>query len=327
MKRRTPISSRKWREITDFDLKVLSIVIIALSLSTITLALYTFYLKLQKSQVDVVVREITPQESKAVEKITKTATQTTIILESTPETLTMLNSTNTLNTSSERALAVDENGLKTDQKSINNETQIRILSQSDKNQAGQEQETTSTRVSVQVTQQATQNASITSTISTTQSENKYLKDLTKFDYNILVSRMAENLPARALNEVYVYVVDSENALRLAKSTQNYVIDQAGSGKYLVLTIDNILPDLKPVNRVYTVITEPTRDSKEAFKSVVNFRTFGISAFTISTSNGYVVCMGLFTSESVAKNFYYSQDWMELSKYGYVKGAKVTKIGG
>ncbi|MFN6991300.1 MAG: toxin-antitoxin system YwqK family antitoxin, partial [Fervidobacterium sp.] len=157
-------------------------------------------------------------------------------------------------------------------------------------------------------------------------ENKYLKDLTKFDYNLLVARMTENLPQSILNSAYVYIVDGVNALKIAKSTQNYVIDQIGNGKYCVLTPSNVAPDLNPLTYAYTIMTESLKNTKEVFKSVVNFRALGISSFSITHPNGYVICFGLYTSEGSAKSFYYAQDWIELSKYGYVKGAKVIKIG-
>jgi hypothetical protein len=161
------------------------------------------------------------------------------------------------------------------------------------------------------------------TQSTQVDENKYLKDLTKFDYDLLVSRMAENLPEGTF---YLYTVDGETALKIAKKTQNYVIDRGSGGKYYVVTTKNVMPDLKSSNAFYTIKTNVITDSKEAFKSVVNLRTVGISAFSVTTKGGYSICMGIFTSENEAKDFYYGQDWTELSKYATVRGAKVSRVG-
>ncbi|PHJ12999.1 hypothetical protein IM41_06570 [Fervidobacterium sp. SC_NGM5_G05] len=312
------IGSRRWREVTDFDLKILSWIIIFFSLATITLALYAFYLKIQKSQVEVVVKEITPENRPPVEKVINTATETTIILESATDVTNKL-------TDSEPTITVFESPTQSPtelpDKSKENQqpSEIKILVTKPNNEISENSKSTTpaTEVSMQTDNQQNQIAQ--------SEENKYLKDLTKFDYNLLVSRMAENLPSSAMSNVYVYSVDGENALKIAKSTQNYVIDQDNKS-YVVLTLSNVMPEVKPMQSAYTVITEPIKDSKEAFKSVVNFRALGISSFSISTANGYVICLGVFTREDKAKSFYYSQDWVELSKYGYVKGAKVTKIG-
>ncbi|ABS61538.1 hypothetical protein [Fervidobacterium nodosum] len=311
------IGSRRWREVTDFDLKILSWIIIFFSLATITLALYAFYLKIQKSQVEVVVKEITPENKPPVEKVINTATETTIILESAKDITNKF-------PNSETTITVFESPTDSpDEPKENQQTsEIKILVTKPNNEIGEDlKSTTSTKPATEVSMQTdNQQNQIAQS-----EENKYLKDLTKFDYNLLVSRMAENLPSSAMSNVYVYSVDGENALKIAKSTQNYVIDQDNKS-YVVLTLSNVMPEVKPMQSAYTVITEPIKDSKEAFKSVVNFRALGISSFSISTANGYVICLGVFTREDKAKSFYYSQDWVELSKYGYVKGAKVTKIG-
>jgi len=297
MKQRIPIGSRKWKEITDFDLKVLSVVIIVLSLATISLALYAFYLKMQKSKVEVVIKDLGANANPPVEKTLKTATQTIIIIEPAPEsTLSQLTpsvsfatDTTTTTTKSEQALQIPA------QKSEQTENLIPLT-------------------------QATKVTSI-------EDENKFLKDITKFDYNLLVSRMAENLPESILTDAYVYIVDGETALKIAKLTQNYILDRVSESKYIIVTPTNVMPELNPSKGFWTIKTDPISSSKEAFKSVVNLRTLGISAFSISTNAGYVICLGIFTNENQAKSFYYSQDWAELSKYGHIAGAKVSRIGG
>jgi len=327
MKQRTPIGSRKWKEITDFDLKVLSVVIIILSLATISLALYAFYLKMQKSKVEVVIKDLGANTNPPVEKTLTTATQTIIIVEPAPEsTLSQLTptvpvatdtTTNTTNaTKLEQSLQVPT------QKGEQTDNLIPLI-----------QATKTTSVEIAKTSESKTVQEGTSTISETQQskseqgENKFLKDITKFDYNLLVSRMAENLPGSILTNAYVYVVDGETALKIAKLTQNYILDRVSGGKYIIVTPTNIMPELNPSKGFWTIKTDPTPSSKEAFKSVVNLRTLGISAFSISTNAGYVICLGIFTNENQAKSFYYSQDWAELSKYGHITGAKVSRIGG
>ncbi|HPT59698.1 MAG TPA: hypothetical protein PLD16_07700 [Fervidobacterium sp.] len=298
MRERTPVGSRKWKEITDFDLKVLSTVIIVLSLVTISLFLYAFYLKMQKSQVDVVIREVNPNTQPPVETTINTATQTLVIVESATEVATDI---------TEPTITVS-----TDVSSMTN-----ITGQASTVQLGQP--------IVVVTPEPTESAASANeaTQSTQVDENKYLKDLTKFDYDLLVSRMAENLPEGTF---YLYTVDGETALKIAKRTQNYVIDRGSGGKYYVVTTKNVMPDLKSSNGFYTIKTDVITDSKEAFKSVVNLRTVGISAFSVTTKGGYSICMGIFTSENEARDFYYGQDWTELSKYATVKGAAVSRVG-
>ncbi|MEN3042886.1 MAG: hypothetical protein ABDH59_06250 [Fervidobacterium sp.] len=323
MKRRTPIGSRKWKGVTDFDLKILSILIIILSLSTITLVIYAFYLKYQKSQVNVVIREITPQENVVTQKITKSATETLVIMQQINQELP--------EQSSETPTKISKTSTQTEQGNVaisqEKLTQTpKVLLQPNKEQENASASATTTNLVPSKTEDLKIEESQNKLQIEETEENKYLKELTKFDYNLLVSRMAENLPSSVLNSIYLYTVDGENALKIAKSTQNYVIDQLDTSKYIVLTLSNIAPELNSSKSVYTIMTEPVKESKEAFKSVVNFRTLGISSFSISTSKGYIICLGLFASESKAKNFYYSQDWVELSKYGYVKGAKVSKIG-
>lgn len=299
MRERTPVGSRKWKEITDFDLKVLSTVIIVLSLITISLFLYAFYLKMQKSQVDVVIREVNPNTQPPVETTINTATQTLVIVESATEVATDI---------TEPTITVS-----TDVSSMTN-----ITGQASTVQLGQP--------IVVVTPEPTESAASANeaTQSTQVDENKYLKDLTKFDYDLLVSRMAENLPEGTF---YLYTVDGETALKIAKRTQNYVIDRGSGGKYYVVTTKNVMPDLKSSNAFYTIKTNVITDSKEAFKSVVNLRTVGVSAFSVTTKGGYSICMGIFTSENEARDFYYGQDWTELSKYATVKGAAVSRVGG
>lgn len=327
MKRRAPIGSRKWREVSDFDLKVLSSIIIILSLATVTLVIYAFYLKIQKSQVDVVIREITPEQSTVVQKTMKSATETVIIMQQTEEKIP----TEPIESTPETQKTLQESHEikpKTPGSTLSSETDSAkplLLTQTEKTQNVQNEPTT-TQIEQTKPENLKEESKEEPKEEPKKEENKYLKELTKFDYNLLVSRMAENLPPSAKSSIYLYTVDGENALKIAKSTQNYIIDQIGGGKYLVLTLSNVTPELNPSGSVYTVMTEPVKESKEAFKSVVNFRTLGISSFSISTSNGYVICLGLFTSESKAKNFYYSQDWVELTKYGHTKGAKVAKIG-
>ncbi|HOL03661.1 MAG TPA: hypothetical protein PK932_03535, partial [Fervidobacterium sp.] len=226
MRERTPVGSRKWKEITDFDLKVLSTVIIVLSLITISLFLYAFYLKMQKSQVDVVIREVNPNTQPPVETTINTATQTLVIVESATEVATDI---------TEPTITVS-----TDVSSMTN-----ITGQASTVQLGQP--------IVVVTSEPTESAASANeaTQSTQVDENKYLKDLTKFDYDLLVSRMAENLPEGAF---YLYTVDGETALKIAKRTQNYVIDRGSGGKYYVVTTKNVMPDLKSSNAFYTIKT-------------------------------------------------------------------------
>ncbi|HUM42362.1 MAG TPA: hypothetical protein PKI14_05370 [Fervidobacterium sp.] len=297
MKQRTPVGSRKWKEITDFDLKVLSTVIIVLSLLTISLFVYAFYLKMQKSHVEVVIHEISPNAQPPIERTISTATQTVIIVESATElanevpepTITDATSTDNITREASPGEAI-------------------VITTPD-----QIQQKPGEILTTPQTDQAPQIE-----------ENKYLKDLTKFDYDLLVSRMAENLPE---GPMYVYNVDGETALKIAKKTQNYVIDRGTSSRYYVVTTKNVMPELGSSNSFYTIKTDIIKDSKEVFKSVVNLRTVGISAFSITTSGGYIICMGIFASENEARNFYYAQDWTELSKYATVKGAVVSKIGG
>jgi hypothetical protein len=324
MKQRTPIGSRKWKEITDFDLKVLSVVIIVLSLATISLALYAFYLKMQKSKVEVVIKDLGANANPPVEKTLKTATQTIIIIEPAPEsTLSQLTpsvsfatDTTTTTTKSEQALQIPA------QKSEQTENLI-PLTQATKTTSIEDAKTSESKT----VQQAPLTVSETQQPKPEQDENKFLKDITKFDYNLLVSRMAENLPESILTDAYVYIVDGETALKIAKLTQNYILDRVSESKYIIVTPTNVMPELNPSKGFWTIKTDPISSSKEAFKSVVNLRTLGISAFSISTNAGYVICLGIFTNENQAKSFYYSQDWAELSKYGHIAGAKVSRIGG
>jgi len=307
VRERTPVGSRKWKEITDFDLKVLSTVIIVLSLVTISLFLYAFYLKMQKSQVDVVIREVNPNTQPPVETTINTATQTLVIVESATEVSADI---------AEPTITVSTNVGST----------TNLTGQASEIQLGQPivVVTPASTKSTVPTEQASQTNQATQVTQSTQvDENKYLKDLTKFDYDLLVSRMAENLPEGAF---YLYTVDGETALKIAKRTQNYVIDRGSGGKYYVVTTKNVMPDLKSSSGFYTIKTDVVTDSKEAFKSVVNLRTVGISAFSVTTKGGYSIYMGIFTSENEARNFYYGQDWTELSKYATVRGAKVSRVG-
>ncbi|MGB9795715.1 hypothetical protein MNL76_03090 [Fervidobacterium riparium] len=319
MKQRTPISSRKWKDITDFDLKVLSVVIITLSLITITLVLYTFYLKVQKSKVEVVIREVGTNTTPPTERVLKTATQTVIILEPAKEATSLAVPIDTATTGA--STQVNQQTAGQEIKKDENSQMIKLETEN----------TESTNVNVQQPQKQSQEQNTQAQAKDEKQEpqqpvtNTYLKDITKFDYNLLVSRMAENFPESALRTVYLYAVDGETALKIAKLTQNYVIDRSGS-KYYVLTLNNVMPELNPSRSIYTITTDPISSSKDAFKSVVNLRTVGISAFSISAKSGYIICLGIFTSENQAKSFYYSQDWTELSRYGHVKGAKVSKIG-
>mgnify|MGYP001627116973 CR=1 FL=1 len=321
MKQRTPISSRKWKDITDFDLKVLSIVIITLSLITITLVLYTFYLKAQKSKVEVVIREVGTNTTPPTERTLKTATQTVIIVEPAKEATSLAVSIDTAATST--STQMNQQTAEQEGKGKKDENSQMIKLETESNETA--------NVNVQQPQKQSQEQSTQAQAKGEKQEpqqpetNTYLKDITKFDYNLLVSRMAENFPESVLRTVYLYAVDGETALKIAKLTQNYVIDRSGS-KYYVLTLNNVMPELNPSKSIYTITTDPISSSKDAFKSVVNLRTVGISAFSISAKSGYIICLGIFTSENQAKSFYYSQDWTELSRYGHVKGAKVSKIG-
>lgn len=323
--KRTPIGSRKWKEVTDFDLKVLSFIIIFFSIATILLTLYAFYLRFEKAKVDVIIRELTPEQSKVTQKITKTSTETTIVLQPAEESTALIslpekNTQSTQNIQNIQNIQ-NEKTIKDDIPSTPTSTSnVTLKKLAETKEADAEAEANIKE------QQLTEQTKAALSTKDKVEENKYLKELTKFDYNLIVARMSENFNQSVLNSLYLYSVDSTNALKIAKSTQHYVIDQAGNGKYNVLTISNVAPDLSPSTFAYTIMTDPIKDSKEAFKSVVNFRALGISSFSISTSNGYVICLGIFASETKGKNFYYAQDWAELSKYGFVKGAKVVKIG-
>ncbi|WP_448379356.1 hypothetical protein [Fervidobacterium sp.] len=330
MKQRTPIGSRKWKEITDFDLKVLSVVIIVLSLATISLALYAFYLKMQKSKVEVVIKDLGANTNPPVEKTLTTATQTIIIVEPAPES-----------TLSQLTPSVSDESDKPDE--IDTTTTTAKLEQSSQVPTRKDEQTDNLIPLIQATkttsiedaktsesktaQEATSTVSEIQQPKSTHDENKFLKDITQFDYNLLVSRMAENLPGSILTNVYVYIVDGETALKIAKLTQNYVLDRVSAGKYVIVTPTNVMPELNPSKGFWTIKTDPISSSKEVFKSVVNLRTLGISAFSISTNGGYIICLGIFTNDNQAKSFYYSQDWAELSKYGHIAGAKVSRIGG
>jgi len=248
MKQRTPIGSRKWKEITDFDLKVLSVVIIILSLATISLALYAFYLKMQKSKVEVVIKDLGANTNPPVEKTLTTATQTIIIVEPAPEstlsqltpTVPVATDTTTNTTSTTNATKLEQSLQVPTQKGEQTDNLIPLI-----------QATKTTSVEIGKTSESKTLQEATSTISETQQskseqgENKFLKDITKFDYNLLVSRMAENLPGSFLTNAYVYVVDGEIALKIAKLTQNYILDRVSGGKYIIVTPTNIMPELNP----------------------------------------------------------------------------------
>ncbi|ODN31103.1 hypothetical protein [Fervidobacterium thailandense] len=323
MKKRVPIGSRKWKEITDFDLKVISVVIVALSLTTLSLLLYAVYLKFQKSQVEVTIKESTPVQQPPIEEVVRTATETLYYIKpdikpsstEEPESTDTAVSQNPVGGTTTRVpdegltiVPLDEGTT-----AATNSTEVEL--------AKQPTQTEQPTQPAQAQPQQPGDGEVTEKSEEVE-ENRYLKGLTKFDYNLLLSRMAENLPSTKL---YLYVVDGETALKLAKMTTNYVIDQVG-GKYHLACTKNIAPDLNPSVGIYTVKTKPIKDSKEVFKSVVNLRTFGISAFSVSTSEGLILCMGVFRTEAQARSFYYSQDWSELSKYANVSGASVSKIG-
>lgn len=322
MRRRIPVGSRKWKEITDFDLKVLSVIIIALSLISVSLLFYAVYLKFQKSQVDVVIKEPVPTQHPPVEEVVRTATETVYYIKSPStgdvvETPTILPPEDTLEaTDGGLTIVPIEQGTQKSSKPLEPSTTTiteNAANLKEQKEQGKEQQTTEQSQPKDANQEAKPEPL---------EENKYLKGLTKFDYNLLLSRMAENLPS---SKLYLYVVDGETALKLAKMTQNYIIDHVG-GKYHLACTKNIAPDLNPTTGIYTVKTKPIKDPKEVFKSVVNLRTFGISAFSVTTNDGYVLCMGVFRTEAQARSFYYSQDWSELSKYANVSGASVSKIG-
>jgi len=322
LKRRVPVGSRKWKEITDFDLKVLSVVIIALSLISVSLLLYAVYLKFQKSQVDVVIKEPFPAQQPPIEEIVRTATETVYYTKSpstggVEETPTIYSSDDTLETgdSSVTIVPVEQGNQK-----LLRPLELGTTTEAERIANPKEQKEQAN--DLQTTEQTQPEGTNVEEEPKFAEENKYLKGLAKFDYNILLSRMAENLPS---SKLYLYVVDSETALKLAKMTQNYIIDYV-DGRYHLACTKNIAPDLNPSTGIYTVKTKPVKDPKEVFKSVVNLRTFGISAFSVTTSDGYILCMGVFRTEVQARRFYYSQDWSELSKYANVSEASVSRIG-
>lgn len=322
LKRRVPVGSRKWKEITDFDLKILSVVIIALSLISVSLLLYAVYLKFQKSQVDVVIKESFLAQHSPVEEVVRTATETVYYTKSpstggVEETPTIYSSDDILETNDSTVTIVPvEQGT---QKLLR---PLELGTATDAERTANHKEQKEQVKERQTTEQPQTEGTNVKEEPEFVEENKYLKGLTKFDYNLLLSRMAENLPN---SKLYLYIVDGETALKLAKMTQNYIIDHV-DGRYHLASTKNLAPNLNPSTGIYTVKTKPVKDPKEVFKSVVNLRTFGISAFSVTVSDGYVLCMGVFRTEAQARRFYYSQDWSELSKYANVSGASVSRIG-
>lgn len=313
-RRRVPLGNRRWRDVTDFDLKIVSVVIVALSLISTTLFLYAVYLRFQKSRVEVVVREVPTSQFPGEERVVRTATETIVYV--TPPTLeeptptrveggTATNADATVGPREQfgRAIAV---GATPTTPSLETRGPTPATDRS----------TPTTLVAPATSPESTQ------TTAEAEEVNRYLRDVDKFDFSFLLSRMSEVLPPAKL---YLYTTDGETALAIAKRTENYVIDVVGRS-YHVAVPRNVMPHLGPTVGIFTVRTEPTQNSKEVFKSIVNLRALGLSAFSVQSERGYSLCVGVFKTESQAKSFYYSQDWVELSKYANLVGAKVAKVG-
>ncbi len=312
----------KLRELSAFDLKVLSFTIIVLTLTTIGLALYAFTLKIQKSRVDVIVKEIKPESSEKIVKAVRTATETIYITEETSsesplfyqmpsETIDSTSASNvsTVSTpSTDLTTSVDIQDSKTSEKTELKSNLEKTAKTSD--------EKSSKDIS------NTQQLKADEPEKSESQENPYFKNVAKIDYDMLLARMAENLPKTVM---YVYTVTLEEAISIAKTTEYYLINKVGT-KYYVATLKPGLLGENSSKGFFTIQTDPTKDSKEVFKSIVNLRTFGISAFSIKDGNDYFLCMGVYPTEGSAKEFYYSQDWGELAKYSMTKGAKVIFVG-
>ncbi len=306
----------KIRELSTFDLKVLSFTIIVLTLTTIGLALYAFTLKIQKSRADVIVKEIKPHSTETVVKTLRTATETVYITEETSSESPVayqipsepMYSTSALTGSTNSTTLSDTQTLKTSEKTEINSDLEKTTKTSD------EKSLPDTSNAQQLKKnELEKNES---------QENPYFKNVAKIDYDLLLVRMAENLQKTTL---YLYTVTLEEAISIAKATEYYLINKVG-GKYYIATLRTGFLGKSSTRGFFTVQTDPTKDSKEVFKSIINLRAFGISAFSFKNGNDYVLCMGVFPNESSAREFYYSQDWGELARYSIIKGAKVTFVG-
>ncbi len=303
----------KIREISTFDLKVLSFTIIVLTLTTIGLALYAFTLKIQKSRADVIVKEIKPQSTETVVKTVRTATETVYITEETSSESPV--SFQSPQVQIEQTKNVEFSTPPTDTQNTKVSERSEIKVNLEKTSKPSDEKNTSDISKTQETKPDTQKEP-------EKEENPYFKNVAKIDYDLLLARMAENLQKTTM---YLYSVTLEEAISIAKTTEYYLINKLGS-KYYVATLRSGFLGKSSSKGFFTVQTDPTKDSKKVFKSIVNLRAFGISAFSFKDGSDYVLCMGIFPNESSAREFYYSQDWGELSRYSITKGAKVTFVG-
>jgi len=150
----------------------------------------------------------------------------------------------------------------------------------------------------------------------------------KFDYESLLVYSMDYLEAST--EVSTFVLKPEDALKIVKVNEKYLINKLNDNNYFVVVLgDKTYPGLIPGKSVYTIFLKTSGNSSKLFEDMVNLRTLGFESYVISfEKNGkmyYTLCLGAFPDKDAATTSFNEVNWDKIREHVYTYGPYVGRV--
>jgi hypothetical protein len=150
----------------------------------------------------------------------------------------------------------------------------------------------------------------------------------KFDYESLLVYSLDHLEAST--EVSTFVLKPEDALKIIKVNEKYLINKLTENDYFVVILgDKTYPGLIPGKSVYTIFLKTSEETSKLFEDMINLRSLGIQSFVISFErNGkiyYTLCLGAYPDRDSATAAFNEIDWEKIRQHVYTYGPYVGRV--
>ncbi|MDK2885496.1 MAG: hypothetical protein PWP54_54 [Thermosipho sp. (in: thermotogales)] len=153
-------------------------------------------------------------------------------------------------------------------------------------------------------------------------------EIEKFDYETLLAYSMDFIEAST--EVSTFVLKQEDALKIIKVNEEYLINKLDENNYFVVVLgDKTYPGLIPGKSLYTIFLKTGENSSKLFEDMVNLRTLGYESYVITFErNGktyYTLCLGAFPDKDAGTKAFNEINWDEIRKYVYTYGPYVGRV--
>ncbi|MBO8160966.1 MAG: hypothetical protein H0Z24_04965 [Thermosipho sp. (in: Bacteria)] len=162
----------------------------------------------------------------------------------------------------------------------------------------------------------------------TEKASETMIEIEKFDYEKLLVYSMDLIEAST--EVSTFVLDSDNALKIIRTNEKYLINKLKNNKYFVVILGtHEYPGLIPGKSVYTIFLKTGTNPSPLFEDMVNLRAIGLTSYVLKfirdTKTYFTLCLGAFPDKDSATETFKNLDWDEIRKHVYTYGPYVGRI--